>query len=193
MFRGGFKLKEFTSLEEWWGGYLPAYYELFRCLGSTWDPSADVTSFVEGHVRAQVQQVRALDLRVRTEQEVWLAVEEAAEDVGLDRRLANALWDAFFDREVTAGYYRSLTDVSPATATKDLTAAVASGLLASEGARRGRRHLAGSRLYPDVADTLFLPDLESAESPRDRIVSELGKRLAMSGEGLGYPRRPFRD
>jgi Fic family protein len=191
MYRGGFKLPEFTSLEEWWGRHLPEYHELFRCLGSTWDPSVDVTSFVEGHVEAQVQQVRALDLRVRTQQEVWLAVEEAAEDVGLERRLANALWDAFFGRDVTAGYYRSLTDVSPATATKDLTAAVAAGLLASEGERRGRRYVAGARLHPAVAATLLILDLETAESPRDRIVSELGRRLTMSGEGLGSQRRPF--
>jgi Fic family protein len=190
MYRGGFKLREFTSLEEWWGRHLADYYGLFRCLGSTWDPVVDVTPFVEGHLQAQVQQVRALDLRVRTEQQIWLAVEEAAEDVGLERRLAHALWDAFFGRDVTAGYYRSLTDVSPATATKDLATAVAAGLLSSEGQRRGRRYFAGTRLYPAVAETLFILDLESAESPRDRIVSELGRRLTMSGEGLGFPRRP---
>ena len=193
MYRGGFKLQEFTSLEEWWGRHLGEYYDLFRCLGSTWDPGADVTPFVEGHLRAQVQQVRALDLRVRTEQQVWLAVEEAAEDVGLERRLANALWDAFFGREITAGDYRSLTDVSPATATKDLTTAVAAGLLASEGERRGRRYFAGEKLYPAVAETLFIFDLESVESPRDHIVTELGRRLTMSGEGFGFPRRPFSD
>ncbi|HUF58660.1 MAG TPA: Fic family protein [Actinomycetota bacterium] len=190
MYRGDFNLKEFTSLEEWWGRHLAEYYDLFRCLGSSWDPGADVTPFIEGHIRAQVQQVHALDLRVQTEQQVWLAVEEAAEDVGLERRLANALWDAFFGREITAGYYRSLTDVSPATATKDLIVAVAAGLLASEGERRGRRYLAGAKLYPAVAETLFISDLESAESPRDRIVSELEGRLTTSGEALGFPRRP---
>ena len=92
--------------------------------------------------------------------QVWMAVEEAAEDVGMDRRLANALWDAFFGREVTAGYYRSLTDVSPATATKDLTTAVAARLLASEGERRGRRDFAGERLYGAVA----IPDSGSAHA-----------------------------
>jgi hypothetical protein len=122
-----------------------------------------------------------------------LAVEEAEEDVGLERRLANALWDAFFGREITAGYYRSLADVSPATATKDLTTAVAGGLLASEGQRRGRRYFAGERLYPTVAATLFISDLESSESPRDRIVAELGRRLTISGEAFGHPRRPFAE
>jgi Fic family protein len=189
MYRGGFKRREFTSLEEWWGRHLPDYYALFACLGSEFDRDADVTSFVHGHLSAQVQQVRALDLRINIEQQVWMAVEGAAEDAGLDRRLANALWDAFFGRDVTAGYYRSLSDVSPATATKDLTTAVAAGLLASEGQRRGRRYFAGDRLLGAVAGTLKI-EVETASSASDRIIAELGRRLTMSGEALGFPRRP---
>ncbi len=183
MYRGGFKLREFTSLEEWWGRHLQDYYGLFECLGSAFDHDTDVTPFMHGHLDAQVRQVRALDLRIRTEQQVWMAVEEAAEDVGMDRRLANALWDAFFGRDVTAGYYRSLTDVSPATATKDLTTAVAAGLLASEGQRRGRRYFAGTRLYGAVADTLSI-EIQTTSSARDRIISELGRR--------GHLDRPWR-
>jgi Fic family protein len=190
MYRGGFRRREFTSLEEWWGRHLHEYYGLFECLGSEFDPQADVTPFLEGHLSAQVQQVRALDLRIRTEQQVWMATEEAAEDVGMDRRLANALWDAFFGRTVTAGYYRSLTDVSPATATKDLSTAVAAQLLASKGERRGRRYFAGARLYQAIANTLFI-DIDTASSAQDRIIAELGRRLTMSGEALGVPRRPF--
>lgn len=182
MYRGGFKRREFTSLEEWWGHHLEDYYGLFGCLGSRFDPSADVTPFVEGHLGAQVGQVRALDLRIKTEQQVWMAVEEAAEDAGVPRRLANALWDAFCSREVTAGYYRSLTDVSPATATNDLSTAVAARLLASTGQRRGRRYSAGDGLYRAVADTLRI-EIDTAASPRDRIITELGRRLTMSNRG----------
>lgn len=189
LYRGGFKLREFTSLEDWWGHHLGDYYDLFECLGREFDRSTDVTPFVQAHLDAQLHQVRALDLRVRTEQGVWTAAEEAAEDAGMDRRLANALWDAFFGRDVTAGYYRSLTDVSPATATKDLSGAVAARLLASRGQRRGRRYFAGERLYRAVAETLFV-DIDSAESPRDRIIAELGRRLTTSGDALGFPRRP---
>ena len=32
MYRGGFKLPEFTSLEEWWGRHRSEYYASFRCL-----------------------------------------------------------------------------------------------------------------------------------------------------------------
>jgi Fic family protein len=192
MYRGGFKRREFTSLEEWWGRRLHDYYELFGCLGPGFDRRADVTPFVKGHLQAQLHQVRALDLRLRAEQQIWMAVEEAAEDAGLDRRLANALWDTFFGRDVTAGYYRSLADVSPATATNDLTAAVASRLLTARGQRRGRRYLAGDRLYEAVAGALSI-DIESAGSAKDRIVTELGRRLMMSGEAFGFQRRPFAE
>lgn len=192
MYRGGFKRREFTSLEEWWGRHLDDYYALFQCLGSEFDRGSDVTPFVRGHLGAQVQQVRALDLRIMAEQQVWMAVEEAAEDAGMERRLANALWDAFFGRAVTAGYYRSLTDVSAATATKDLTTAVAARLLASTGQRRGRRYFAGDGLYRAVANTLFM-EIDSAEKARDRIITELGRRLTMPGEAFGFPRRPFSE
>lgn len=178
MYRGGFKRREFTSLEEWWGRHLDDYYGLFSCLGSSFERETDVTPFLRAHLTAQLHQVRALDLRVRTEQLIWQAVEEAAEDAGIDRRLANALWDAFFGREVTAGYYRSLTEVSPATATKDLAGAVAARLLTSHGQRRGRRYVAGERLYEVVADTLLI-EIGSAESAQDRIIAELGRRLTI--------------
>lgn len=193
MYRGDFKRPEFTSLEEWWGRHLDDYYGLFDCLGTEFAGDADVTPFILGHVEAQLHQIRALDLRVRAEQQIWTAVEEAAEDASLDRRLANALWDVFFGRPVTAGYYRSLADVSAATATNDLAAAVSSGLVRAEGERRGRRYLAGERLYVDVARSLSISSVGTLETARDDIVAELGRRLAQSGKAFGFAGRPWSD
>jgi Fic family protein len=183
MYRGGFKRPEFTSLEEWWGRQLGDYYNLFECLGAEFDRSADVTPFIIGHAEAQLSQVRALDISLRAQQQVWTAVEDSAEEAGLDRRLANALWDAFFGREVTAGYYRSLADVSPATATNDLAAATASGLLRAVGQRRGRRYLPGERLFDHVGGALFIP-IDGLDTARDNIITELTRRLTPSGEAL---------
>lgn len=81
-YRGGFKLPEFTSLEEWWGRHLSDYYARFRCLGETFDPNADVTPFIRAHMEAQLHQVRALDLRERVQQRIWTAVEEAVSGAG---------------------------------------------------------------------------------------------------------------
>jgi Fic family protein len=180
MYREGFKRPEFTSLEEWWGRHLDDYYRSFECLGTEFDRDADVTPFIRGHIEAHLHQVRALDVTVRAQQQIWTVVEAAAEEAGLDRRLANALWDTFFGRDVTAGYYRALADVSPATATNDLTTAVASGLLRAVGQRRGRRYLAGERLYGSVAGALGI-DIDTPDSARDRVLGELTRRLTSNG------------
>lgn len=177
MYRGGFRRTEFTSLEEWWGRHLASYYAAFTCLGQEFDPSTPVTPFIQVHVQAQLSQVRALDLREQVERRIWTVLENLVVDTGLDRRLANAVWDAFWGREVTAGYYRLLASVSPATATNDLTAAVASGLLRAEGQRRGRRYRAGAALYERVGTALGLDASGPADAARATITAALTSRL----------------
>jgi hypothetical protein len=173
---GGFRLPEFTSLEEWWGRHLPDYYAAFRCLGSTFDPAADVTPFLLAHVEAQLHQVRALDLRERVQQRIWVAVEEAAAAAGLAPRVANAVWDAFFGRTVSPRYYRTLADVSPVTATTDLRGAVAAGLLKSEGRARSRTYRAGDELYRKIGTALAMPVEGPGDPARAAIVGELTRR-----------------
>ena len=176
MYREGFQRREFTSLEEWWGGRLADYYSSFSCLGNSFSPEADVTPFVAAHVGAQLSQVRALDLRLRVERRIWGALEVLVEDAGLQARVVNAAWDAFFDRDVTPAYYIPLTDVSRATATNDLAAAVAAGLLAAVGAGRSRRYRAGPRLYDGVASYLGIAGTE--HDARRRIVATLSADLS---------------
>jgi Fic family protein len=164
MYRGGFKDPAFTSLEEWWGKNTADYYGAFDCLGSRFDRAADVTPFVDAHLRAQLSQVFTLALRQRTEGLLWTALENLLEDRGLPSRLANALYDSFFGRSVTTGYYRDLIDASPATARNDLQVAAAAGLVTAVGATRGRRYEPGDRLMDAIADSLgskLTPDRQS--------------------------------
>lgn len=177
MYRGGYTRVEFTSLEEWWGRHLDDYYAAFSCLGSEFDPGADVTPFLTAHLEAQLHQIRALDDRERVERQIWTALEEQSEYANLEPRLANALWDTFFGRTVTAGYYRSIADVSPATATKDLAAATSAGLLRAVGVRRGRRYMPTEALFESVADRLSIDVAGPPDSARGRIISELSSRL----------------
>jgi Fic family protein len=176
MSRGGFQRREFTSLEEWWGHHLGDYYSAFACLGDAFDESADVTPFLVAHVTAQLYQVRALDLRRRVERRIWDALERVVEDARLQPRVVNAVWDAFLEREVTPAYYIPLTDVSRATATNDLAAAVAAGLLEPRGAGRTRRYVAGPALYERTAALLGVDGIE--HEPRARIVAVLSHDLA---------------
>jgi Fic family protein len=154
MYRGGFKHPAFTNLEEWWGKNTSAYYAAFECLGRSFDRTADVTPFVRAHLDAQLQQVYQLAVRQRAEGLLWIALENLLEDRGLPARLANALYDSFFGRTVTTGYYRDLIDASAATARSDLQAAVASGLLVAVGQTRGRRYEPGAALTQELASSL---------------------------------------
>ena len=178
MYRGGFKLPEFTSLEEWWGHHLSEYYAAFECLGRRFDADSDVTPFVETHIRAQLHQVRALDLRERVQRRIWISLEHVASDGGLEQRIVNALWDAFFGREVTRGYYRPLADVSPQTASNDLAGAVRAQLLRAEGRGRARRYVATPHLYEAIADILNISGIRGSQvdEARARIVQETTMR-----------------
>lgn len=180
MYRGDFKRPEFTSLEEWWGRHLHDYYAAFECLGESFDPKVDVTPFLKAHIEAQLHQVRSLDARESVERQIWTALEELAEESNLEPRLSNALWDTFFDRQVTAGYYRSISDISPATATKDLSAAVSARLLKAEGHRRARRYLAHDSLFERVGEVLRVDIASPPDAARASIVSELSRRLVVT-------------
>ena len=105
-------------------------------------------------------------------------MEEAVSAAGLEPRVANAVWDVFFGRSVTPRYYRPLADVSPATATNDLAAAVAAGLLRPEGRARSRKYHAGDSLYARIGAALGVPVNESGEPARTIIIGELTKRVA---------------
>jgi Fic family protein len=181
MLRGGFKLPELTSLEEWWGRHLGDYYQAFQCLGPRFTVDVDVTAFMVAHLRAQVRQVRALDLREQVQRQIWAAIEEVLAQSSLPARLANAAWDAFFDRVVTSRYYRSLVDVSPASAASDLTSAVAAGLLRATGAGRSRAYLAGSRLMGAIGQALGIEVAGAAEASRAVVTGILAERVASAG------------
>lgn len=189
MYRGGYSMPEFTSLEEWWGAHRNDYYNAFECLGNVWDSDADVTQFVTAHIRAQRLQVDALSLRQAAEREIWTILEDiATEDLAGPPRLADALFDAFFGREVTNRYYRSLTDVSIATATNDLGRLEASGLVAPVGAGRTRAYVGNYTLVTAVARTGGVEDvLSDPATPlaqqRAVVVAALADRLRVGDSG----------
>lgn len=182
MLRDGFRLPEFTSLEEWWGRHLSDYYAAFTVLGDLFDTSVDVTPFIRAHLEAQLRQVRALDLRERVQRQIWLAVEEAIAERGLAPRVANAAWDAFFGRDVTNAYYRELADVTDVTASTDLKGAVAAGFLRAEGAGRARHYVAGDSLYRDLARYVGLEVAESGEIGSTHLIVGLTQRVHREAE-----------
>jgi Fic family protein len=177
MYRGGFRHSAFTSLEEWWGRNPASYYAAFECLGDTFDRAADVTPFVAAHIDAQVRQVIGLAVRQRTEGRLYTTLENLLADRGLPERLANALYDSFFGRDVTTAYYRDLIDLSQVTARNDLNAAAAAGFVVADGRTRGRTYLPGDNLHPAIAQALG-----GVAPERQAILDELLRRAAATLE-----------
>jgi Fic family protein len=199
MYRAGYRLPQFTSLEEWWGGHLADYYGAFDCLGSAWDADADVTPFVAAHVRAQASQAASLELRQRTERLLWTALEELAMQSGTDPRGANALFDAVMGRSVTSGYYRRLIDMTTPTAVSDLKRLEAAGLLVRSGAGRSTAYAGTVLLVARVAgvagvalDTTGLTAADDAlRSALFAAMASRAERAApMSGPGAILTRFP---
>lgn len=183
MYRAGFRAPQFTSLEEWWSRHADDYYRAFECLGSEWDPDADVTAFVDAHVAAQVAQVEALSLRNATERALWTVLEDlAVHDLRMSDRAANALYDAFFARQVTNRYYRGVADISDVTASHDLGKLVSAGLLDARGAGRSAHYVAAPLLYERVVEIAELDPVWLREDPdpavrRDAVLTGLASRL----------------
>lgn len=181
MYRGGFRLPEFTSLEEWWGAHRDDYYRAFECLGAEWDDGTDVTPFIEAHVHAQKSQVEALSLRQATERAIWTALNDlVTEDLHTDSRMVDALYDAFFGRPVTNRYYRGLADLSPVVAAQDLQRLAASGMLRTVGAGRSTAYEGTSRLAMAVADAARVEGVDADAELADQralIVARLAQRI----------------
>lgn len=183
MYRGGFRLPQFTSLEEWWGQHPAEYYAAFDCLGEAWSPDKDVTPFVFAHVNAQRRQVDALSLRNTTDKLLWSALEDiATHELDMDPRVANALWDALFGRSVTNRYYRAVADLTQVTASHDLKQLQTSGYLSATGEGRSRAYIGAMPLYRRIVEIFDLPVDVGGDSPadsdlRNSILAELAKKV----------------
>lgn len=158
MLRAGFRRPIFTSLEEWWGRNSQDYYGSFDCLGDVFDPKRDSTPFVATHLKAQTSQIAEFVQREDRDRQLWTILENLLVDRKMPARLTHALWECFFGRPVTAGYYRGMTDVSTATATNDLSRATAAELLIASGERRGRTYTAHPKLYEQLFSVLHILD-----------------------------------
>lgn len=184
MYRRGYRLPQFTSLEEWWGAHPADYYAAFDCLGDRWDPNTDVTPFIAAHVSAQRRQADALSLKNATEKLLWAALEDITlYELGMDARAANALWDAFFGRVVTNRYYRGVVDLAQVTASHDLKQLQVSGMLRAEGDGRSRAYVGTMRLLRRVAELFDLSVDLGGDGPfdahvRNSVVAALAAKVA---------------
>lgn len=172
MYRGGFKRREFISLEEWWGRFRTDYANAFACLGNEFNVATNVTRFMEVHLSAQVKQLYVLQNVERVRRRIWDGIAALIGQFGLPERTNVALWEAFWGRVVTRPYYLAVTQVKERTGTADLNAMVASKLLREEGRTRGKHWLTGDGFFALLGAHFGLEADEANKSSLVALITE---------------------
>jgi Fic family protein len=134
----------FSSIEEYLAKHTPDYYRVLGEVGQgSWHPENNALPWLRFCLTAHYRQAEML-LR-RTEETVRLSsiFEAALKSKELQERSCCALLDAAMGLKVRNASYRRLTGLPDASASRDLAALAAAGLLVAHGAKRGRYYEAG--------------------------------------------------
>lgn len=146
----------FLSTEEYLGRHTQAYYDALAAVGQgEWGPESATPEQVRPWIRfvltAHLNQAMERASRIVAAGKASTALSDLLESAGVDDRAMDALFDALFGATVTRGrYMNSLaeagTEISPQTATRDLTTLAQAGLLTATGEKRGRAYTAAEPL-----------------------------------------------
>lgn len=138
----------FCSIEEYLGANTRAYYDVLAEVGgAAFDPTRDARPWLRFCLTAQWRQTQTLLRRARLLESLWDLVEVELAERGAPERALPALAEAARGLALRRSTYRTLVDVEDATATRDLRALVAAGLLEASGEKRGRVYLSSGRLH----------------------------------------------
>ncbi|WP_285039895.1 Fic family protein [Plantibacter sp. lyk4-40-MEA-4] len=146
----------FLSTEEYLGRHTQAYYDVLAAVGQgEWAPESATPEQVRPWIRfvltAHFNQAMERASRIVAAGKASTALSDLLEGAGVDDRAMDALFDALFGATVTRGRYmtslaESGTEISPQTATRDLTTLAQAGLLTATGEKRGRAYTAAEPL-----------------------------------------------
>jgi Fic family protein len=135
----------FSSIEEFLGRNTEDYYAVLALTADGhWQPGRDTTAWVRFNLRAHHIQAQTVLGRNTEAAALWTSVEALVEAKGLPDRSVSAVFDAAYGLRLRRSSYERATGVEGKTATRDLAALVAAGLLMAEGEKRGRQYR-GSR------------------------------------------------
>ncbi|MDX3188240.1 Fic family protein [Streptomyces sp. MN03-5084-2B] len=146
--RSGVLSPVFMSIEEYLGQNTQAYYDVLGEVGGgSWQPRRDARPWVRFTLTAHLHQARTMLRRVKESERMWAELETLVRGLSLPERSSMALFDAMIGLRVRNATYRSYFEDSPdeiteATASRDLRALVATGLLEARGEKRGRHYVA---------------------------------------------------
>ena len=174
---------EFSSIEEWLGANTEDYSSVLAHTGhGSWMPRGDAHLWLAFILRAHHMQAQTLARRVAEADQTWVELEALTAVHGLPERTQDTMYDAVLGYRTRRSAYMKRAEVTEQSATRDLAALTAAGILAAQGSGRGRHYVAGPILrqiqerrrsarrpirdpYPWMRPTLaprfYLPDAEA--------------------------------
>jgi Fic family protein len=135
---------EFSSIEEWLGANTEDYYSALAHTGhGSWKPRDDAHLWLAFILRAHHMQAQTLARRVDEAGQTWAELETLAATRALNERTLDAMYDAVLGYRTRRSAYMKRAEVTEQSATRDLAALTAAGILAARGTGRGRHYVAG--------------------------------------------------
>lgn len=138
LYREQFSEAPFVSIEEYLGRNTTAYYDvLARTGGGRWSPERSTSEWIEFILTAHYRQARTVQGRLWRGDRVAEQVDAFVESELAPERSAPALELTFSDWSLRNATYRELAEVTPNTASRDLSGLVSSGILQRHGSKKG--------------------------------------------------------
>jgi Fic family protein len=139
---------EFSSIEEWLGANTDDYYSVLAHTGrGSWPPRDNAHMWLTFNLRAHHMQAQTIARRVGEAGDTWKELDALVSAHDLPERAMEAMFDAVLGYRVRRAGYLKRADVTEQTATRDLAALTAAGILTAHGNGRGRYYVAGEPLH----------------------------------------------
>jgi Fic family protein len=137
----------FCSIEEYLGKNTQDYYDILAEVGrGKWNPQRDTRLWIRFNLTAHYRQAGTALRRTEIIKKLWDELEREVTKRDLPDRVIGAVADAAMGFRVRSATYRHFAEVSKVVASRDLRAAVESGLLVPTGERRGRIYRASEEI-----------------------------------------------
>ena len=138
---------EFSSIEEWLGANTDDYCSVLAHTGhGSWPPRDNARMWLTFNLRAHHMQAQTIARRVGEAGDTWKELDALVSAHDLPERTMEAMFDAVLGYRVRRAGYLRRANVTEQTATRDLAALTAAGILTAHGNGRGRYYVAGEPL-----------------------------------------------
>ena len=144
----------FTSIEEWLGRNTGEYYDVLALVGQgRWSPRHDPLPWIKFCLKAHYQQAATLIRRNEEYEQLYNAIVAVVTRERLPERTLIPLFDAALGVTLTNARYRTETELTDFSASRELRRLSEANLLEPKGEKRARTYSASKRLR-DMRDAV---------------------------------------